>query len=88
MRHTLLAFALLAAPVFAADPLPLAIAKLDRAAFTALNHCDEENQLDLYKDYLDKSIEVFHGTAGVTSDRSDVLDDAVENRCGKRRPGA
>lgn len=68
-----------------ADPLDLAIAKLDHAVFDAFNRCADEEQLDAYADFFDKGVEFYHDNAGATFDRKVMIANTEKNACGKYR---
>lgn len=68
-----------------ADPLDLAIAKLDHAVFDAFNKCADPEQLELHGSYFDKGVEFYHDTGGVTFSRKAMLANTEKNACGKYR---
>jgi hypothetical protein len=74
-----------APPTRVADPLDLAIAKLDHAVFDAFNKCSDPEQLELHKGFFDKDVEFYHDTGGVTWTRKQMLANTEKNACGKYR---
>lgn len=68
-----------------ADPLDLAIAKLDHAVFDAFNKCSDPEQLELHAGFFDKDVEFYHDTGGVTWTRKAMLANTEQNACGKYR---
>jgi len=74
-----------AAPTRVADPLDLAIAKLDHAVFDAFNKCGDPEQLELHAGFFDKGVEFYHDTGGATFSRKAMLANTEKNACGKFR---
>lgn len=68
-----------------ADPLDLAIAKLDHAVFAAFNRCADKEQLKLHGGFFDKDVEFYHDTGGATFGRKTMLANTEQNACGKYR---
>ncbi len=68
-----------------ADPLDLAIAKLDHAVFDAFNRCSDEEQLKLHAGFFAKDVEFYHDTGGATFTRKAMLANTEANACGKFR---
>lgn len=68
-----------------ADPLDLAIAKLDHAVFDAFNRCSDKEQLKLHERFFAKDVEFYHDTGGVTFSRKAMIANTAANACGKFR---
>ena len=68
-----------------ADPLDLAIAKLDHAVFDAFNRCADPEQLKLHAGFFDKDVEFYHDTGGATFSRKAMIENTEKNACGKYR---
>jgi Domain of unknown function (DUF4440) len=68
-----------------ADPLDLAIAKLDHAVFDAFNRCSDKEQLKLHEGFFASDVEFYHDTGGVTFSRKAMIANTKANVCGKYR---
>ena len=67
-----------------ADPLNLAIAKLDHAVFDAFNKCSDEDQREKFGEFFAKDAESYR-ESGATFGRKALVADVEKNYCGKQR---